>query len=152
MILHMHSVHIHTYLLVEFQSLVCIHYKVMDVFALLPGSPSYMHPNTYRGIIIRYSRTKDFFLNLTADVYLEGKYHVTRNLDKTWNQRRDQQCEPLAGARFTDTYFYSKSVEQGISIAGARIVDLMSAEKNATFTTWLKDINTAKLTPNDLKS
>ena len=42
MILHMHSAHIHTYLLVEFQSLVCIHYKVMYVFALLPGSPSYL--------------------------------------------------------------------------------------------------------------
>ena len=54
--------------------------------------------------------------------------------------------------RFTGTYFYSKSVEQGISIAGARIVELISAEKNTTFTTWLKDINTAKLTPNDLKS
>ena len=35
---------------------------------------------------------------------------------------------------------------------GARIVELISAEKNTTFTTWLKDIDTAKLTPNDLKS
>ena len=77
---------------------------------------------------------------------------MTRNLDKTWNQRRDQQCKRSAGARFTGTYFYSKSVEQGISIAGAHIVELISAEKNTTFTTWLKDINTAKLTPNDLKS
>ena len=33
-ITHAHT-HIHTYLLVEFQSWVCIHYKVMDVFALL---------------------------------------------------------------------------------------------------------------------
>ena len=42
MILHMHSAHIHTNLLVEFQSSVCIHYKVMDMFALLLGSPSYL--------------------------------------------------------------------------------------------------------------
>ena len=35
---------------------------------------------------------------------------------------------------------------------GARIVELISVGKNTTFTTWLKDINTAKLTPNDLKS
>ena len=42
MILHMHSTHIHNYLLVEFQSWVSIHYKVMDVFALHPGSPSYV--------------------------------------------------------------------------------------------------------------
>ena len=110
-----------------------------------------MHQNTYRGIIIRYSRTKDFFLNLTADVYLEGKYHVTRNLDKTWNQRQDQQCERSAGARFTGTYFYSKRVEQGISIAGARralaLLNSYQRKKNTTFTTWLKDINTANLTP-----
>ena len=58
-----------------------------------------------------------------------------------------QQCERSAGAHFTGTYFYSKSVEQGISIAGARIVELISAIKRR-----LKDINTAKLTPNDLKS
>ena len=34
------SANIHAYLLVEFQCWVCIHYKVMDVFALLLGSPS----------------------------------------------------------------------------------------------------------------
>ena len=37
----MYSAHIHTCLLVAFQSLVCIHNKVMNVFALLLGSPSY---------------------------------------------------------------------------------------------------------------
>ena len=81
---------------------------------------------------------------------------MTRNLDKTWNQRRDQQCERSAGARFTGTYFYSKRVEQGNSIAGAgRALALLNSyqrKKHTTFTTWLKDINTAKLTPNDLKS
>ena len=42
MILHMHSTHVHTYSQVEFQSWVCIYYEVMDVFALLLGSPSYL--------------------------------------------------------------------------------------------------------------
>ena len=41
-ILHMQRTHIHTYLQVGFQSRVCIHYKAMEVFALLPGSPSYL--------------------------------------------------------------------------------------------------------------
>ena len=41
-ILHMLRTHIHTYLLVGFQSRVCIHNKAMDVFALLLGSPSYI--------------------------------------------------------------------------------------------------------------
>ena len=50
---------------------------------------------------------------------LNNRFIMKAKIIRKKHQWRVQQCERSAGARFTGTYFYSESVKQGISIAGA---------------------------------